>query len=240
MPYFNDAAAGRLGNDYSVESVTAMIEAWIRGDDYAALARALGLNPDRLSRTVRAVNELSSYLAWGAGSLLSLASADERHEGFQPLLPYYIRFGVNSAVAAYLRLLGISDRTGALAIGERYPVDQGQDYAAVEAWTRSIAGRGFIRDYYADDAMTRSSIERDLGLEDAPRLRLNYFAALGAHPPWIRPGAVLEVMGAGDEWTARDAVSRVEWAVENVPDRGTAVVLGHLGGRLRGVLLSRA
>ncbi|MEX1171255.1 MAG: DEAD/DEAH box helicase [Chloroflexota bacterium] len=238
VPYFDDVAQARLGEGYSPEVVEALIGSWVGGLDYAELAGVLGFNPDRLSRTVRVVHGLALFLSWGAGSLLSLVGAAGDVQGAQPLLPYFIRFGVSSPVAAYLRLLGISDRLGATAIAARYPADQNQDYEAVDAWTRSAAGRTAIRDYYVNDALTRTNVERDLGLEEPPRLELNFFAAAGDHPNWIAAGSVISIERTETgPWTAQDAVSRASWKVTDVPGAGVGWVIGRQEERLRGVLL---
>jgi hypothetical protein len=237
IPFFEEIARGRLGTAYTPEAVATLMEGWIAGDDYGQLADRLGFPPGSTTRIVRAVNALSSALAWGAGSLLSLTAAEHDVEGIHRLLPYFLRFGVDSTVAAYLRLLGVSDRRGASAIAARYPEDLEKDYETVNAWTRAAAGRAAIRDYYAGDALSRTTTERDLGLVESAAARPAFFSATGNHPDWIAAGSIVQVRRAGpDDWRAVDVVSQIEWQVTGVPGEGFGAVISIEGNRLGGVV----
>jgi hypothetical protein len=170
-----------------------------------------------------------------------MVAAEQDVAAVQPLLPYFIRFGVNSPGAAYLRLLGVSDRRGAFAISQQFPAELDQNYESVEAWTRSESGRAAIRDYYADDLLARTTTERDLGLEGDPRALPVFFSAEGDRPDWIRPGSTLRIEHVADQdWWARDLVSRATWRIDGVPGEGVAVVSRLDRDRIRGVLFAPA
>lgn len=237
VPYFDSVAMRRLGVAYSPDAVASMVAGWLRGRSYDELGAILGFGPGRPARAVRAVNELTGYIAWGAGSLLSLVTPDSDMAAMQPLLPYLIRFGVDTSVAAYLRLLGVSDRLGAIDIARQYPPGADVNFAAVDAWTRSQAGRQAIGEHYADNAVRRATTERDLGLETGPARALPlFFSARGDLPDWLTSGTFVRLHRDDGGWLARDLVSQSNWPLDTSPADGVAVVTGVEGQRMRAVL----
>jgi hypothetical protein len=236
VPYFGTKARARLGPAYDSALVTEMVAEWLDGASYEALGQHLGL--PRPGRAVRTVNELTGYLAWGTGSLLSLAAAEDELEGSEPMLPYLMRFGVNNRVAAYLRLLGVSDRAGSVAIATRYPERRETDFEAVEAWARSPDGRVAIRDHYADNHVGRTATERDLGIDLEPATAVPIsFSTGGDIPDWVGPGTVVRIGRAEDDrWSMLDLVSRSVWLVDSAPGPGIAVISGVDASRLRAVM----
>ncbi|MFI5259349.1 MAG: hypothetical protein ACHQ01_07060, partial [Candidatus Limnocylindrales bacterium] len=238
VPYFESVVRKRLGDGYRQEAVAAMVVSWVQGVPYDGLASILNRPRMTAARAVRAVNEITSFLAWGAGSVVGIASADPEIAAVDLFLPYLIRFGVNTPVAAYLRLLGVSDRLGAIAIARRYPPDRPVTFEGVDAWARSEPGRAVIRDHYAENAIAGSATEHDLGFEtDAARALPIFFSAASDHPTWIQPGSLVTLEPTGNGfWTARDLVSLVEWSLDTAPGPGISAITAVEDGRLRGVL----
>lgn len=236
VPYFRDKARASLSEQYARARVTSMVEGWLRGSTYEELGTRLHLA--RPSRGVRVVNQLTGYLAWGAGSLLSLYAAENDLGDIDPMLPYLLRFGVDNRVAAYLRLLGVSDRTGSAAVAAAYPANEEQDFATVDAWARSADGRAAIRDYYADNHVARAATERDLGIEPEASIALpTFFSTPADVPEWVLPGTFIRIGRADpDAWSMVDLVSRAEWRVESAPGPGFGVIYESGEGRVRAVI----
>ena len=236
VPYFEATARRSLGAAFNAPRAASMVRGWVSGEPYDALAMRLGLSTASGARTVKAVNAVTAAIAWGSGALVSLARTGGEFEGVHRLLPYFIRFGVDNSVAAYLRLLGVSDRTGARALATHFPPDAEEDYESVERWSRSPEGRAAIREHYAGDDLARSAAERELGLDEPRRVTADFFTASGDHPQWLAAGAVIEVRREPTgEWRAHDRVSGEAWTVDAVPGAGPAAVLGVVGDRLRGI-----
>ena len=236
VEYFRNVA----GADLTPAIVGDLIAAWVDGHDYPVLSQILDNQTGRrygLSRTVTIMNKLSGYLAWGTGSLISIVASQRNTDAISPLLAYYIRFGVNSGVAAYLRLIGVSDRRECIALAAEYPDDGDINLAAVQAWSRTPAVREHLGRHYGDNLISRSVTERDLGIEpDLTTAIPIYFSTSGPHPDVVSRGSIISLQGDGADWTAKDVVSGREWPVGAVPGSGMAAVLGVTAERLRGVL----
>jgi len=88
------------------------------------------------------------------------------------LLPFYVKFGVPNAAAAYLRLLGASDRSGATALSLDY--QRGHldipTLRDVEQWLRSPDARAALRRAYGGEPYGLRILERELGLQEPPVL----------------------------------------------------------------------
>jgi len=236
VPYFREKARALLREQYSRERVTRMVEGWLGGATYEELGTRLHLA--RPSRGVRVVNQLTGYLAWGAGSLLSLFAAENALDNVDSMLPYLLRFGVDNRVAAYLRLLGVSDRAGSSAIATAYPDNEDKDFGSVDAWARSAAGRAAIREYYAENHVARAATERDLGIEpEAASALPTFFSTAADTPGWVVPGTFIRIGRADrDVWSMVDLVSRAEWQVESAPGPGFGVIYESGDQRVRAVM----
>jgi hypothetical protein len=229
-----------VGADLTDAVAGDLIAAWVDGHDYPVLSQILDNQTGHrygLSRTVTVTNRLTGYLAWGAGSLISIVASHRDTDAISPLLAYYIRFGVNSGVAAYLRLIGVSDRRESTALAAEYPADADINLAAVQAWSRTPAVREHLGRHYGDNLISRSVTERDLGIEPDLTIAVPiFFSTSGPHPAWVAKGSIVSLEGDGADWSARDVVSGREWHVGAVPGSGIAAVIGITEERMRGVL----
>ena len=198
IPFFELRISRALGTASPV--LGDLIEGWVRGDSYDNLRQVLeerGATASVRSKLVSALTDLGGLLGWASGSLLAIARRTEIElPGLDGMLPYFIRFGTNDAIAAYLRLLGITDRDGASLIAAEYPTGREVTFQAVAEWTRSAEARRAIREVYADSRVLQLTIEGDLGLaeaEDAPMLVPVQLT--GDWPLWVRPGGLLWLAG---------------------------------------------
>lgn len=237
VPWFEDFVRRAAGPGVSADDVSETVGAWVGGADYATLGGILGIIDGRTGRVVKAVDGIASAMAWGSGALLRLTAQEGVAPGAEPLLPYLIRFGVDDPVAAYLRLLGVSDRAGAAAIATLYARETAPSFAAVDEWSQSQEGRAAVREHYAENEVARGATERDLGLEERVRPDPRFFGLTGDHPEWLAPGAIVELRPTGEgAWEARDPITGVTWVVDGVPGAGVAAVSSNADGRLRGVV----
>jgi hypothetical protein len=204
-----------------------VVAGWVRGESYDALREVLtqyGASTAVKSKLVSSMTDLASIIGWGAGSLLSVArDREDEIPDVAPLLPYNIRFGVESPVAAYLRLLGVTDRSGAVRLAQEYPADGVEDFASVASWVRSPTARRLIHAMYAESRILQSTIEGDLGLEeDAATSHAIAVTLPGEWPLWVRPGALL--------WATEGSLvdrlgDRTTDAVEALPVEGMFAVV---------------
>ena len=241
LPYFTRIGERALGRDYTIDLVVDLVLSWVEGNEYRQISRLLEERTGHsyaLPRTVRATSLLTGYLAWGTGSLIAVVASHREIEGLQPLLAYLVRFGVDSPVAGYLRLLGVSDRLGAMVLAADYPDGREVTLQSVEAWAATPEARAILRGHYGDNSVSMSAIERDLGLEVEPTGALpSFFAARGDHPDWLVRGSLVSIDRVReDEWAAREIITGTSWPVREVPGQGIAAVRGVEGDRLLGVL----
>lgn len=240
VPFFATRVRSGLPERADLSVIPEVIEAWVAGVGYAAIA---GLLTERTggtfdeARAVSVVTAAAGLLAWGAGSLLSIAAEDEPIVDAEPLLPYFIRFGVSSEVAAYLRLLGVSDRLGTAFLAARYPDDgEAVTLQSVESWTRSPEGRAAIREQYAANPISRLAVETDLGLfDDLTNEPAEEFVVAGRAPEWWAPGTVVDIVDDPDGASAHDLVGGRTWSVVGGLPIGLAVVTDRTSRRASAV-----
>jgi hypothetical protein len=151
-------------NDYFPDENAAtgaaeLLSQWMNGASFTEMAS----NPRFGRKTEKVVDFLAAAadrLAWGLGSaylLLELITEEAKEAitdwldiSFQQplnpefgLIPLYIEYGVNNATAAFLALLGISERETAQALANAFNSEQQihQDFPSfetVERWMRSL------------------------------------------------------------------------------------------------------
>jgi hypothetical protein len=227
IPYFATKVHSLLDPDADAELVATLMGLWVSGADYSQLADRIAVHLDTTSdvpKAINAVHGIASYIAWGAGSLISIANAQEELTTAH-LLPYFIRFGVNSAAAAYLRLIGVSDRVGSIRLGEQFPEGLDVTLSTVETWSRSPEVHEALRGYYGENGVSREATEMDLGLtEDADAFVPLFVRLSGAPPEWIRVGRLVVVGRELTGWSARDVVGEREWAIPAVAASGIAAI----------------
>lgn len=117
---------GLLKKKVRSDAHLAALRLWLAGDDYRAILEAgreagvLGKTSD-VTEAVKYGADLSTWLSWSFGAayavLDSLSSEIDPYIGVLPLL---VKYGVPSAAAAYVSLLGVADRTAAQILGDRF------------------------------------------------------------------------------------------------------------------------
>lgn len=117
-----------------VDTVSDVLAKWMNGATYTELAT---LEPfdGKVEKVVSFLGAAGNDLAWGLGAaylLLDLLAPNRLHPELG-LLPLYVEFGVNQAPAAYLSLLGVSEREAANALSQTF-IQQVRDGEEVSAW----------------------------------------------------------------------------------------------------------
>lgn len=119
--------------------------AWLGGQSYQTIletAKGSGALPQSrgVASAVEYASDFSTWLSWAFGAAYTILQAvlpevDPR----VGLLPLRVRYGVSSAIAAYLSLLGVSDRTAAHILADRYKETGRPDTLdAVSEWLSGI------------------------------------------------------------------------------------------------------
>lgn len=122
-----------------------LLARWMNGASYTDLA-AHPRFTGSVEHAVKYLGAATNQLAWGLGAAYLLLQLLVPSVSIDfGLLPLFIEFGVNSGPAAYLSLLGISDRTTARQFGEAFLEDYregitdfSQVFDTVERWLRQL------------------------------------------------------------------------------------------------------
>jgi hypothetical protein len=210
VDYFRQAADSVLGTTVEATTAATLVGAWVEGATYDDLASMLSGQLDRsfdLARTVAVISVIADLYAWGVGSLLAISRARNEIMGIvDQLLPYYVRFGVSRPVAAYLRLIGVSDRVRASVLAASFPVGDDVSLESVERWSRQAATRTVIRGLVADNAVSIRTIEADLGIEPDDTARVPAQSSVSGAPGWLLVGSFVSVAGDGLNTQMRETV----------------------------------
>jgi hypothetical protein len=121
------------------------IEFWISGRSYQDLlevARRTGVISERddMSDIVRYAADISTWLSWAFGAAHSvLTQLLDEPDNYIGILPLLVRYGVPTAAAAYVSLLGITDRIAAQRLGYAFEATgRSVTLSEISDWLRSI------------------------------------------------------------------------------------------------------
>ena len=121
------------------------IESWINGRSYPELleiARRTGVVSERddISDIVRYAADISTWLSWAFGASHSvLTQLLDEPDDYVGILPLLVRYGVPTAAAAYVSLLGITDRIAAQRLGRAFEATgRSVTLSEISDWLRSI------------------------------------------------------------------------------------------------------
>lgn len=228
VPYFSGRVSSLFNQAPDPEVLAEIAANWVEGasyDDLAALLVSRTGGQYDGAKLVRIMASTSSLLGWGTGSLLSVASAtEETTVQARALLPYYLRFGVDSDVAAYLRLIGVTDRLGARILAGSYPNPENASVTSVKSWSSSPQARAALYDYYRDNTVARQATEVDLGLADLPVVGTPLRVSLPpTMPPWIRPGFIAAALDVAGQWEIMDSTTGSRTVTAPLPSTGVVV-----------------
>ncbi len=211
VPYFATRISRLLGPGTDEEAMSGIAARWVEGASYPALAEQMTATLAGRFDAARAttlLGTLSSLLGWGSGALLGIASIGDERIQANRMLPYFLRYGVETEVAAYLRLLGVSDRAGARAVAMEFPADREVTLTSVQQWTYSAAARQTLASHYGIDEVSMLATEADLGIEAPPivgtALRVVLRQAL---PPWVQPGRFARAVEIAGDWSLVDTTT---------------------------------
>lgn len=118
---------------------------WISGENYQVIldaAKESGVFSanDDVTEAVKYASDMSTWLSWAFGAahslLRSIISNVDLYIGILPLL---VKYGVPTSAAAYISLLGVSDRTAAQMLGQHFEQMNHQvSLEEVSKWLTSI------------------------------------------------------------------------------------------------------
>jgi superfamily II DNA/RNA helicase len=166
----------RIGPLSKVDASTTadVLAQWMNGTAYRDLAE-LPIFKGNIENVVAFIGIASRQLSWGFGSaylLIDLLAPGAVNQEFG-LLPLFVEFGVNEAAAAYVCLLGVSDRDTASALGRSYIRSFGDGaisiwhpFGEVESWLRELT-TAEIRLIDGLGEYQRQVLLDDLGIRDA-------------------------------------------------------------------------
>lgn len=183
------------------------IRAWVTGMSYQDLREVVGgRQPASISKTVKVTGDLGLLYGWGVGALARVLRQSDRGPNLDPMLAYYVKFGVSGPVAAYLRILGVSDRRGSQELSAMYPAERAVDLRSVEEWTQSPEAAAAISELFADQPIMRRSLQGDLGLGDQPLAPVTFLRP-SVVPDWLVPGRVVRVVPDEDRSSITDPLT---------------------------------
>lgn len=124
------------------------LQEWIRGSPYdsvkeAAISSGALAENANLGHAVKYSADLSTWLSWVFGaSCLVLQSLVGELSTSVGVLPLLVKYGVPSAPAAYISMLGVSDRYSAQILAERYAETQRPaSPTEISAWLSDLSER---------------------------------------------------------------------------------------------------
>jgi replicative superfamily II helicase len=175
-------------HNVAVDNHLVLVEAWIAGASYQELLTigegrgVLGSRPT-IADAVRYTADVSTWLSWAFGAAHAVISATvEDPDPSLGILPLLVRYGVPDAAAAYVALLGITDRVAARVIGQAATAaEQAGTLSALADWLGSIEAR--IDDVLRDEdhglraELVKRQLLRDRGVA-RPMYRLSRYRAL--------------------------------------------------------------
>jgi hypothetical protein len=207
-----------------LETVTEVLVSWMNGATYTELAK-LDLFSGKVEEVVDFLGAAGNDLAWGLGAaylLLDLLAPDRVHPDFG-VLPLYVEFGVNQAPAAYLSLLGISEREVANALSQAFiRSHEGEAAGAflgfdeVETWmqaltsldVRSIVGVGTFRTRMLLEDLGLRADEIETGGTDTLRSSVRLLAPVAANDASL-VGELCEFSRGTDNPDTIEAIGRI-------------------------------
>jgi hypothetical protein len=118
---------------------------WINGVDYEGIRRSSvesGVMTDTatLGEAVKYAADLSTWLSWGFGACaLLLQSTTPEINPWVASLPWLVKYGVPTLEAAYVSMLGVSDRATAQMLAAKYRETGGErSINAIATWMESL------------------------------------------------------------------------------------------------------
>ncbi len=146
---------------------------WITAQSYQHIARTAHKNgileaADDVGGAVRYCADVSTWLSWGFGACYTvLSSIDERVRPAFGMLPLLVKYGVSSLAAAYISLLGLSDRLMAESLGTEFQ-ETGRPVTLddVASWTTELGQRS--TSYFPRDDLRSKLVEQVFGAYREP------------------------------------------------------------------------
>jgi hypothetical protein len=146
---------------------------WITACSYRHIARTAHergvlATADDVGGAVKYCADISTWLSWGFGACYTvLASIDERVRPIVGMLPLLVKYGVSSLAAAYISLLGLSDRGIAELLGKAFE-ETGRPVTLdeVAAWTTELGQR--LNQYFPRDDLRNTLVEQVFGVHRRP------------------------------------------------------------------------
>jgi hypothetical protein len=112
--------------DAGVRKHLGPLLAWINGDSYDAVLAAgkqseLFAQSAKSSTAVKHCADLSNWLSWSFGAAWAIIDSElDLPDPGVGILPLLVRYGVPTATAAFLSLLGVADRNAALVLSNAF------------------------------------------------------------------------------------------------------------------------
>lgn len=156
---------GKLESKPDRDAHFAPLRCWLDAEPYpvilaSAVASGALAATSKLGDVVRYCSDLSTWLSWAFGAAYAvLASIIENVDPWIGVLPLLTRYGVPSRAAAYVALLGVSDRIAAHDLGEWF-ITTGREVTLEEVWVWMLGVNDQLDKQFPDRELRNTLIRR--------------------------------------------------------------------------------
>ena len=207
--WINEVRKGALKRDVPWEVHLDPVRSWIANQSYSdilAVARTTGAVKAnaKVEDIVKYCSDVSTWLSWAFGAcytiLSSLAESPDAPIDFvHPwvgVVPLLVKYGVSSRVAAFVSLLGVSDRKAAQTLGDEFlKTGKAITLGEVSAWMAKAADQ--LDDIFPHRDLRGEILRRQVfGMQ---RKRLPYVNATVRARGKLARGQVVQFAPLGDE-----------------------------------------
>lgn len=156
---------GKLAPEFGWDTHFDPLCCWLAAEPYPVIlasAVANGALPakSKLGDVVRYCSDLSTWLSWAFGTAYTvLASIVENVDPWVGVLPLLTRYGVPSRAAAYVALLGVSDRLAAHQLGNWF-INTGREVTLEEVWVWLLGINDQLDEHFPGRELRNTLIRR--------------------------------------------------------------------------------